>query len=165
MHSRLAHRSATLTDLPALVELLRDDELGAARDPPVTPADGADDPRHAVLSAILANPSEYLMVVVDSDAPESVLAMCHLRVLRCLSNMGSSKLTVEAVRVASAYRSLKVGSWMIQQAEAWGAAHGARSLELSTHKSRTRAQQFYTRLGFVGSHEGMKKKLMVPPLE
>jgi ribosomal protein S18 acetylase RimI-like enzyme len=48
---------------------------------------------------------------------------------------------------------------MIEAAIAIARSRGCRTLQLTTDKSRIDAQRFYTRLGFVNSHEGMKLKL------
>jgi ribosomal protein S18 acetylase RimI-like enzyme len=45
--------------------------------------------------------------------------------------------------------------WAIARAK----AQGCRMVQLTTDKSRSAAQRFYERLGFVSSHEGMKLNL------
>ena len=73
-----------------------------------------------------------------------------------LSFQGSIRLNIEAVRVASEYRSKGIGAWMIAQAIEYGRKHGASFIQLSTNKKREKAKRFYESLGFEATHEGMK---------
>jgi GNAT superfamily N-acetyltransferase len=63
---------------------------------------------------------------------------------------------VEAVRVHEAYRSCGVGHAMLAWAISEARQRGCALVQLTTDKTRTDAHRFYERLGFVGSHEGMK---------
>ena len=48
---------------------------------------------------------------------------------------------------------------MITAAVAIARARGCRTVQLTSSNSRTAAQRFYARLGFVASHVGMKLTL------
>lgn len=57
------------------------------------------------------------------------------------------------------YRSQGIGQKMLEWAIARAQEKNCMTLQLTTTKSRTAAQRFYQRLGFVASHEGMKLDL------
>ncbi len=110
----------------------------------------------AAYRLIEADPNQYLMVVTLGTA---IVGTCHLTVMPSLTFTGTTRLQIEAVRVAADYRSKRIGQWMIDSAIDYGKSRGANLLQLTTNKQRTKAKQFYERLGFVASHEGMKMQL------
>jgi GNAT superfamily N-acetyltransferase len=73
-----------------------------------------------------------------------------------LGRHGAQRSHVEAVRVHAARRGQGVGqqmmAWAIEQAR----ARGCLMMQLTSDKARADAHRFYSRLGFVASHEGMK---------
>jgi ribosomal protein S18 acetylase RimI-like enzyme len=150
MHEKLTHRKATIHDLNAIVALLRDDHLGYNREQQTGILDQRY--RHA-FARIDLDPNHYLMVV---EMDTTMVATCHLTLMPSLTLIGSIRMQIEAVRVASDYRGQKIGEWMITAAIDYGKARGAAIIQLATDKQRLRAQQFYQRLGFTASHEGMK---------
>ncbi len=151
MAHELIYRKATLGDLHRIVELLvEDDELGTAREH----VSAHIDPRYVeAFEKIDADPQQYLMVA-ESDG--KVIGTCHLTVMHSLTFTGATRLQIEAVRVAASMRGQGIGEKMIEEAIAYGKSKGASIIQLSTNKKRTRAKQFYERLGFEASHEGMK---------
>jgi GNAT superfamily N-acetyltransferase len=144
---REAHRA----DLPAVIALLADDVLGKARDAAVV--DGAYE---RAFSAIDADP--HNMLVVGEDGGE-VVACMQLTYIPGLGRHGAQRCQIEAVRVRSDRRGGGLGrefiAWAIEAAK----ARGCGLVQLTTDKSRIDAHRFYTRLGFVASHEGMKLAL------
>jgi GNAT superfamily N-acetyltransferase len=54
------------------------------------------------------------------------------------------------------YRAQKIGHFMIEAAIEYGRSQGATIIQLTTNKQRLQAKQFYEKLGFQASHEGMK---------
>lgn len=143
-------RNARREDVPALVGLLADDALGAARE-------GSDlAPYLRAFDEIAANPMHQLIVgVVDGR----VMATAQLTILAGLSRQGARRALVEAVRVDASLRGQGFGAALMAECEARARAAGAGLLQLTTDKTRLRAHAFYERLGFVGSHLGMKKAL------
>ncbi len=65
-------------------------------------------------------------------------------------------MQIESVRVAEKYRDQKIGQWMMNAAIDYGRQKDVSIIQLSTNKKRAKAKQFYKRLGFESSHEGMK---------
>lgn len=146
----LTHRQATLDDLTKIVSMLLEDELGQTREKLSTPLD-----KHYVdaFHKIDADPNQYLMIV---NLGTEVVGTCHLTIMPSLSFMGKTRMNIEAVRVSALHRGQKIGEWMINAAIEYGKSKGASIFQLTTNKKRTRAKQFYERLGFIASHEGMK---------
>lgn len=143
---RLARRD----DVAALVALLSDDALGAARES----TDMA--PYLAAFDAIAASPAQHLIV---GEAEGRIVATCQVTLLPGLSRQGATRALVEAVRVAGDLRSSGIGAALMAEAEARARAAGAVLIQLTTDKSRLRAHAFYERLGYEQSHLGYKKAL------
>ncbi|BCB87934.1 GNAT family N-acetyltransferase [Phytohabitans suffuscus] len=148
--SDLAFRAATRDDLPAIVALLADDTLGAARE-------SAGDPAYAAaFDAIEADPRNTLVV---ADRAGEVVGTMQLTYIPGLSHRGGERLQIEAVRVRADQRGLGLGREMIGWAVEQARARGCRLVQLTTDKRRTDAHRFYASLGFTASHEGMKLAL------
>ncbi|HEV7188579.1 MAG TPA: GNAT family N-acetyltransferase [Blastococcus sp.] len=145
-------RRATATDLPALVALLADDELGAHREA----TDGDLGPYRAAFDLVDADPAHALVVAVVGDV---VVGTLQLSVLPGLSRRGALRAQIEGVRVASGARSRGLGAALLGWAVTEARRHGCALVQLTTDKARTDAGRFYERLGFVASHEGLKLQL------
>lgn len=150
----LALRRARAGDVPAVVALLADDQLGAARDGLDGP-DGAE-PYLRAFAEIDADPAHVLVVAEDAGA---VVATLQLSILPGLARRGARRGQVEAVRVGRAHRGRGLGSAMLRWAIAESARRGCALLQLTSDASRGDARRFYTRLGFAPSHTGFKLAL------
>jgi GNAT superfamily N-acetyltransferase len=149
----IAFRRATEADVAAIVAMLADDPLGAAREDVSTPLANA---YLAAFRAIDADPNQYLAVMTDGDA---VIGTLQLTFIPGLSRKGALRGQIEAVRVASSRRGQGLGQrlfeWAIEQCR----ARGCRTVQLTTDRSRADAHRFYERLGFEASHIGYKLAL------
>lgn len=141
--------------MPAIVALLRDDFLGAARESP----EGAPLPASyaAAFDEIDADPRCELVVAEEDGA---VVGTMQLITLTHLSFRGARVLQLENVHVAAGRRSRGIGRRMLEWAIARARAQGCARVQLTTNKLRKDAHRFYERLGFVASHEGMKLSLI-----
>ncbi|MFK0041877.1 GNAT family N-acetyltransferase [Paenarthrobacter sp. NPDC090517] len=150
-HGTFTLRRARRSDLPRILALLADDQLGATRE-------RADDlvPYERAFDAIDADPA-HLLVVGELDG--DVVATFQLSYLPGLSRKGSWRAQIEAVRVSEVLRGQGVGALMIRWAIEQARERGCSLVQLTTDKSRVSAHRFYERLGFVASHEGMKLTL------
>ena len=146
----LIYRKATESDLKRIVQLLQEDDLGATRE---HLSEVLDPSYIEAFRLIDRDPQQYLMVV---EQAKEIIATCHLTIMPSLTFTGSIRMQIEAVRVAGSMRGQKIGEQMMQEAIAYGKHRGASIIQLTTNKKRPRAKQFYERLGFEGSHEGMK---------
>ena len=151
---RFAVRRATAGDLPAIVGLLADDELGATReagtDPDLTSY-------RTAFAAIDADPGQLLVVVTAEDG--RVAATMQLTFIPGLARQGALRAQIEAVRVGAGYRSQGLGEAMITWAIAEARRRGCRMVQLTSDKRRPDAHRFYQRLGFSATHEGFKLPL------
>ncbi len=144
-------RRARKGDLPRILALLADDQLGATRE-------SVDDlaPYERAFDAIDADPAHLLVV---GELAGDVVATFQLSYLPALSRKGSWRAQIEAVRVSEVLRGQGVGALMVEWAIEQARERGCSLVQLTTDKSRVAAHRFYERLGFVASHEGMKLKL------
>lgn len=150
---RLELRRATVDDVPALVDLLGDDELGAHREV----SDGDLAPYRRAFELVDADPAHLLVAALVGEA---VVGTLQLSFLPGLSRRGALRAQIEGVRVASAVRSRGVGAAMVGWAVGEARRRGCALVQLTTDKARGDALRFYERLGFVATHEGLK--LQVP---
>jgi ribosomal protein S18 acetylase RimI-like enzyme len=142
-------RRARRDDVEAIVAMLADDPLGAARE-------RIEDPLSAVyfraFDLLDRDPNIQLVVAEEEGVVVGCLQLC---ILPGLSSQGASRGLIEDVRVASHRRSRRVGEQLVRWAVAEARTKGCKLLELLTHHTRTDAQRFYERLGFHRSHIGM----------
>lgn len=151
--TNLTFRPAVEDDLLAIVTLLADDELAAAREdtsPPLNPR------YHAAFASIAADANQLFLVATDGVA---VVGCLQITFIPGLSRQGMLRGQIESVRVASGRRGGGVGRAMVEFAFEECRRRGCGAVQLTTDKSRHAAHRFYARLGFVASHEGMKLAL------
>src|SRR5882724_7186559 len=146
-------RDARREDVPAVVRMLADDALGAARE---RLEDPLPQPYYDAYEAIARDPNNRLLVAeVDGE----VVGTLQLSFLRHISRQGSLRAEIESVRVVGHRRGTGLGRHMIAQAIEIARARGCVMVQLASDVSRTAARRFYERLGFVASHVGMKLAL------
>ncbi len=143
-------RLAEQNDLPAIIDLLADDEFGKTRNPRYTDAAELYD---AAFAQLLGNADNTIVVGEQAD----VLVGCYqLTFIRGLSHRGAVRAQIESVRIASAVRGQGLGDLLMRDAIDRARARGANLVQLTTDLRRPHTQRFYERLGFVTSHAGMK---------
>lgn len=152
--STILLREAVSDDVPAIVELLVDDQLGTSRDG-VT-GDSELRPYLDADEVIDADPAHLLLVATEAGR---VVATMQLSFIPGLARRGALRAQIEAVRVSRSHRSRGLGAAMF----AWAIDESRRRLcvlvQLTTDKARLDAHRFYERLGFAASHEGLKLAL------
>ena len=145
-------RRAVVGDLPALVALLADDPLGAARETP-----GEDlAPYERAFALVDADPAHLLVAVQDGD---DVVGTLQLSFLPGLSRRGELRAQIEGVRIRADRRGAGAGEALVVWALAEARRRGCGLVQLTTDRSRHDAHRFYERLGFVASHVGYKLSL------
>lgn len=149
--SDLLIRPATEGDLPAIVALLADDPLGAARE-------STDDltPYVAALKRLTDDPHQHVVVAVRGG---SVVGTLQLTIVPGLSRMGSTRSIIEGVRVHADERGSGLGTRFIEWAIERSRAENCRLVQLTSDVTRVDAHRFYERLGFTASHVGFKLQL------
>ena len=146
-------RRARESDLPAIVAMLADDELGSAREDAGLPLAKA---YLDAFAAIDADPNQLLAVMTDGD---EVVGTLQISFLARLSLRGARRGQIEAVRIAAHRRNERLGQRLFDWAIDKCRERGCRVVQLTTNKSRLDAHRFYERLGFKPSHIGYKLEL------
>ena len=153
MKSRPAFREASLDDLPTIVSMLADDFLGGSREQYIDPLPQT---YAEAFREIESDPNNELLV---AEIDDHVIGAFQLTYTPSLSYQGGKRCTVESVRVDSSLRGQGIGRdmmlWAIERAKEKGCV----SMQLTTHSDRKDAHRFYEKLGFKGTHLGMKLKL------
>jgi ribosomal protein S18 acetylase RimI-like enzyme len=144
-------RRAIAADIPAIVGMLADDELGASRESPDDLA-----PYHAAFASLEKDPNQCLMVAVRN---EDVVGSLQLTLIPGLSRRGATRAVIEGVRVHHSARRAGIGEQMIKWAITESGRRNCRLVQLTSDKSRPDAHRFYERLGFTASHVGFKLQL------
>ena len=143
-------REALRADVPAIVALLRDDALGAARET----GDMAD-----YFAAFDAMSYEYGNAIIVGEADGRVVATYQLTFITGLSLRASRRAQIESVRVSAKLRSEGVGGALMRDAEMRATHAGCTLIQLTSNKTREDAQRFYESAGYAPSHIGFKKIL------
>lgn len=145
-------RRATLSELPQIVALLADDDIGRTRE--ATTTGDALAPYLAAWTAMEAEPSNWILVAVAED--DEVLGVLQLTLIAGLSRQGTKRAQIEGVRVKSTARGASVGRQLMAFAIETAKQHGCGLVQLTTDKRRADARRFYESLGFEATHVGMK---------
>ncbi|MEU4688044.1 GNAT family N-acetyltransferase [Actinoplanes sp. NPDC023714] len=148
-------RIATRADVPAVLDLLADDDITRERGYGTVP-EKVDAAVWAAFEAIDADDRNELIVAVEGD---EVVGTCQLTFIPGLSRGGGERMLIEAVRIHSGRRGEGLGGELIRWTVARARERGCRIAQLTTDKRRTDAHRFYARLGFEASHEGFKMAL------
>ena len=143
-------RAAERADVPAIVALLREDDVAPGRE------SAAPEAYLAAFDRIRAGEQGHLVVGEEGGR---VVAAYQLTVLRSLAHGGAARGLLEGVRVAAGLRSRGVGRHMMEDAAARARALGCVALQLTTDRRRERAHRFYEACGFVPSHAGYRRSL------
>jgi GNAT superfamily N-acetyltransferase len=151
----LTVRRARPADVPAVVALLESDPVARARGDYADPVDPSVYQR--AFDRIDADPAQLLVVADLPDVP--VVATMQLTWIPGLARGGTTRLQVEAVRVDEAHRSRGIGGALVRWACEEGERQGASLVQLTSDRTREQAHAFYSRLGFVASHVGFKRRL------
>jgi len=152
--SILIIRRANQKDVPAIVELIANDELGRLRENYRTPLP------ELYLNAfdnINSDHNQELMVMLNDTG--DVIGTLQLSFIQYLTYQGGIRAQIEAVRVQENYRNKGIGQELIQWAIDRAIQKGAHVVQLTTDKKRDAAVKFYEKLGFIASHEGIKLHL------
>ena len=145
-------RPAQAEDLPEIIALLADDDLGLDRE-----RGGFPDDAYLQAFAEIDRDARNELVVMEEEG--RIVATLQLTFLPSLTHLGGERAQIEGVRVAADHRGAGVGrrllEWVVSRAE----ERGCRMVQLTTDKRRSDAQRFYEGLGFEATHEGMKLHL------
>ena len=149
----LVFRRAQVDDLPTIIGMIADDQIGQSREDARLPLDA----RYLdAFAAIERDPNQILAVAEQRGA---IVGCLQVTFIPGVSRRGAWRGQIESVRVARHLRGAGIGTAMFEWAIAECRQRGCSLVQLYTDKSRTDAHRFYERLGFKASHEGMKLSL------
>jgi len=146
-------RLAGRADLPAIVRMLADDDLGSQRE---CYEDPLPESYYSAFEQIDHDPNHELIV---AERNGEVIGTLHLIFMPSISFQGELRAQVESVRVDKRFQSQGIGGELMKWSMERARQRGAHVVQLTTHKTRLDAHRFYERLGFKGSHLGMKLSL------
>ncbi|MFN0263819.1 N-acetyltransferase family protein [Tepidamorphus sp. 3E244] len=150
MSASLTVRDATRADLPAIIAMLVDDDLGSTRE-------DASEAGRTIYEDAFARIEDCETVFLKVAEQESEIVGTFLFiVIPGLALKGMLRVEIEQVRIASSHRGEGLGRQMIGWAIDEARRMGAGMVQLTMNKSRTESHRFYESLGFVASHEGFK---------
>lgn len=149
----LVIREAVQADVPQIVRMLANDDLGWQREQYQEPL-----PQHYfdAFIEIAADKNNYLIVV---ELDQKVIGTCQLTIIPYLTYKGGRRGQIEGVRIDESYRGQGVGKKMITWAINKARDRGCHLLQLTMDKKREETIKFYQKLGFISSHEGLKLHL------
>ena len=149
-------RDAQRHDLPAIIALLADDELGRGREI----VSKEIDPAYVRAFEMLASDPRTRLMVAEQGG--RIVGCFELVFIPGIARRGAERAQIEAVRVASDIRGDGIGKLMMTWAINHAKSRGCRLIQLTSDKRRARAHQFYAKLGFEPTHEGFKMELAQP---
>jgi len=146
-------RRALRADIPDIVRMLADDELGSHRERDETPL---PESYYRAFEEIDRDPHHELIVAEQNG---EVIGTLQLMFLPSISYQGGLRSQVESVRVDGRYQNKGLGSQMMKYAIERARLRGAHIMQLTSHQTRKDAHRFYELLGFKLTHVGMKLNL------
>lgn len=146
-------RIATITDLPQILALLADDDLGRTRET-IT-----EEIAPAYLDAFKEIEADSNNELIVGVAGHDVVAVLQVTYIPNLTLKGTKRAQIEGVRVSSKIRGQGLGTRLFDFAFQRARERGCKLAQLTTNKTRTDAIRFYENIGFKITHEGMKLTL------
>ena len=153
MKENPAIRAARKEDLPQIVALLADDDLGRGREQAGGPLPAA------YVEAFRDIDADARNELVVAEEAGRIVATLQLTFVPSLTHQGGERAQVEGVRVAAGHRGRGTGGLLFGWVESRARERGCRMVQLTTDKRRPDARRFYEALGFEATHEGMKLPL------
>ena len=147
-------REAKEGDLPKIVKLLADDELGSNREyyKVLLPKN-----YNEAFQNILQDKNQELIVLENLN--KDTIGTLQLTFIPYLTYRGGLRAQIEAVRIDKEFRGMGFGKKIFKWAIKRSIDKGAHLIQLTTDKLRPDAIKFYKALGFRDSHVGMKLHL------
>ncbi|WP_298899393.1 GNAT family N-acetyltransferase [uncultured Psychroserpens sp.] len=147
----MTFRKANRDDVSAIVAMIADDDLGKKRE-------NFQNPLPSVYYTAFENinrDKNQMLTVIENDK-EEIIGTLQLSFIQYLTYCGGIRAQIEAVRIRKDYRGTGLGTELFKWAINKAKERSAHVLQLTTDKKRPEALEFYKKIGFVASHEGMK---------
>ena len=151
----LIFRKITGSDIPNIVKMLADDELGSKREDYKVPL-----PKiyYDAFQNILQDKNQELIIL--ENFYKEIIGTQQLTFIQYLTYRGGLRAQIEAVRIHKKFRGKGFGKKIFKWAIKRSVDKGAHLVQLTTDKQRLDAIDFYKVLGFRDSHMGMKLNLL-----
>ncbi len=147
----MTFRIAKRKDVPQIVEMIADDELGKTRENYQTPLPSE---YYRAYDNIDDDPNQELIVLENENL--EIIGTLQLSFIQYLTYRGGIRAQIEAVRIRKDKRGTGIGKVMFEWAINRAKERNAHLLQLTTDKKRLKALKFYKDLKFNATHEGMK---------
>ena len=154
-NKKLIFRKATEADIPNIVKMLADDELGSKREDYKVPLPKS---YYDAFQNIFQDKNQELIIFENFD--KETIGTIQLSFLQYLTYRSGLRAQIEAVRIHKKFRGKGFGKKIFKWAIKRSKAKGAHLVQLTTDKQRPDAIDFYKALGFKDSHMGMKLNLL-----
>ncbi len=144
-------RKAKKDDVPEIVKMIANDELGKQREDYQEPL---PEKYYQAFENIDCDINQELIVIENEE--NEVIGTLQLTFIQYLTYQGGIRAQIEAVRIREDQRGKGIGEKLFKWAINRLKEKGAHLLQLTTDKKRPEALKFYEKLGFTASHDGMK---------
>ena len=151
----LIFRKAIKVDIPNIVKMLADDELGSKREDYKVPLPKS---YYDAFQNIVLDKNQELIIIENSN--KEIIGTLQLTLIPYMTYRGGLRAQIEAVRVHKKFRGKGFGRKILNWAIKRSKEKGAHLVQLTTNKQRLDAIEFYKTLGFRDSHMGMKLNLL-----
>ena len=147
----MVFRKARKEDVPQIVKMIANDELGKLREDYKEPLPST---YFKAFDRIDSDENQELIVVENKHS--EIVGTLQLSFIQYLTYRGGIRAQIEAVRIHNDHRGKGLGEQLFEWAIKRAKDRGAHLVQLTTDKKRPAALKFYEKLGFKSTHEGMK---------
>ena len=151
----LIFRKAGKGDIPNIVKMLADDELGSKREDYKVPLPKS---YYDAFQNIFQDKNQELIIIENFN--NEIIGTLQLTFIQYLTYQGGLRAQIDAVRIQKKFRGKGLGKKIFKWAIKRSIDKGAHLVQLTTDKQRPVAIEFYRALGFRDSHMGMKLNLL-----
>lgn len=150
MKTNIIFRKANRSDVPNIVRLLADDDIGISRE---QYQESLPSSYYDAFDEIDADKNNSLIVV---ELNNQIVGTLQITFITYLTYRGGKRALIEGVRTHKSVRGQGIGKAMLEWAIQKAKDEGCHVVQLTTDKRRPDALELYKKLGFVASHEGLK---------
>lgn len=151
----VSFRSAQLSDLDVIINLLNQDHLGKTRE------SLSKTVLHHYQTAFnqLLNSARFDVLIMQEAITHEIFGCAQIMYLPHLSFKGATRLQIESIRIEKKFRNKGLGKKLMQHCIALAKQNNCKIIQFTSNKSRSDTHRFYTNLGFKPTHVGYKMYL------
>ena len=154
MSVKISFRQAQINDLPNILALLIDDDLGKHRENP-----SCIKLYEKAMTDIQRDPNNTIWI---ADVSGKIAGILQLTFIANLTLQGGLRAQVEGVRIERSFRGKGIVSALINNVIQLAKNRGCRLIQLTSNATRLEALKFYEIMGFEKTHVGLKLNLIRP---